>query len=119
MLNNIEIPHVSQTTVAVVGAAALAAVLSKLVFNYVHLSNIPGPFLARLTNLQRAGWVASNRAHEIHIEQHQKHGDVVRFGPNMVSVSDPREIPKIYKMHNPLIKVSQTNPNPFLASSSD
>jgi hypothetical protein len=104
MLNNIEIPHVSQTTVAVVGAAALAAVLSKLVFNYMHLSNVPGPFLARLTNLQRAGWVASNRAHEIHIEQHEKHGDVVRFGPNMVSVSDPREIPKIYKMHNPLIK---------------
>lgn len=105
LLSDVELPQVSQTTYAVAGATVLVALVGKLTYNYLQLSDIPGPFFARLTNLSRASWVASNRAHQIHIDLHKQHGDIVRFGPNMVSIADPREIPKIYKMHNPLVKV--------------
>ena len=68
---------------------------------YFRLSHIPGPFFAKFTNLQRFSWVLSLRAHEIHTEQHRKYGPLVRFGPNMVSVGDPREIGTIYSFKEP------------------
>ncbi|PVI03916.1 hypothetical protein DM02DRAFT_652151 [Periconia macrospinosa] len=46
-------------------------------------------------------WVNSNRAHEIHIKLHRKYGHTTRFGPNMVSVSDPKEINTIYSFKKP------------------
>ncbi|KAH7305928.1 benzoate 4-monooxygenase cytochrome P450 [Stachybotrys elegans] len=92
------------TIVKAVAGVAAAALVTRAVVTYMRLSNIPGPLVAKFTNLQRAGWVWSFDAHNIHIKMHEKFGNVVRFGPNMVSLADPREIPKIYKMHNPLIK---------------
>lgn len=73
--------------------------------SYLKLSHVPGPFLASLSNLPRVSWVSSKRAHEIHIELHEKYGDLVRFGPNMVSVADPAEIPTIYPMRPGFVKV--------------
>ena len=64
--------------------------------SYVRLRHVPGPLLASLTNLPRASWVVSNRAHDIHIALHRKYGKLVRFGPNMISVADPAEIANIY-----------------------
>ena len=64
--------------------------------SYLSLSHIPGPFFAAWTNLPRLSWVMSDRAHDIHIQLHRLYGKLVRFGPNMVSVSDPAEIPTIY-----------------------
>lgn len=55
-------------------------------------------FLASLFNLPRVSWVLSKRVHESHIELHEKYGDQVCFGPNMVSVADSAEIPTIYAM---------------------
>lgn len=68
---------------------------------FFRLSHIPGPFLAKLTDLQRLSWVLSYRAHDIHTEQHRKYGPLVRFGPNMVSVGDPCEIGTIYSFKEP------------------
>jgi hypothetical protein len=79
---------------------------------WAKLRHIPGPFLARLTNLPRFCWVWSRKAHEIHIDLHEKHGKLVRFGPNMVSVGDPSEIPNIYRMHAPLLKVCLASGTP-------
>ncbi|EGE04287.1 benzoate 4-monooxygenase cytochrome P450 [Trichophyton equinum CBS 127.97] len=69
--------------------------------SYYHLSHIPGPFFARFTNIPRLLWVKSFNAHRIHIDLHKKYGPIVRFGPNMVSVGDPREIGTIYSFKKP------------------
>lgn len=64
--------------------------------SYLNLNHIPGPFWASLTNLSRLIWVRRGNAHETHVALHRKYGSLVRFGPNMVSVSDPAEISHIY-----------------------
>ncbi|KAJ5098536.1 hypothetical protein N7532_005537 [Penicillium argentinense] len=63
---------------------------------YWRLQHVSGPFFAKFTNLQRVWWVKTGRAHEYHREMHAMYGPVVRFGPNMVSISDPQAIPAIY-----------------------
>ena len=73
--------------------------------SYAKLRHVPGPFLASLTNFPRLCWVLSNRAHDIHISHHRKYGKLVRFGPNMVSVGDPAEIPNIYGFNGKFVKV--------------
>ena len=75
--------------------------------SYFRLSHVPGPFLARFTNLPRFSWVLTYRAHDIHIALHRQYGPIVRFGPNMVSVGDPREIGTIYNFKQPWRKVSR------------
>lgn len=70
------------------------------------LKHIPGPALAKVSDLPRLLWVYSRRAHEIHVELHRQHGKLVRFGPNMVSVGDATEVKNLYRMSSPLIKVS-------------
>ena len=75
--------------------------------SYSRLRHVPGPFVAAWTNLPRLSWVLSNRAHDIHIQLHGQYGKLVRFGPNMVSVSDPAEIPTIYGFNPAFQKVSE------------
>ncbi|KAF2205452.1 pisatin demethylase [Delitschia confertaspora ATCC 74209] len=75
---------------------AFIALFIWLLRSYLRLRHIPGPFLASITNLPRVQWVRSNKAHDIHVALHRKYGKIVRFGPDMVSVQDPREIAKIY-----------------------
>ena len=80
-------------------AAPLFAAFSFLLwsfYSYFRLRDVPGPSIAAWTNLPRLSWVLSNRAHEIHIQLHRQYGKIVRFGPNMVSISDPAEISTIY-----------------------
>lgn len=64
--------------------------------SYFNIRHIPGPFWASLTNIPRLLWVRRGNAHDTHIALHRKYGRLVRFGPNMVSVSDPAEISDIY-----------------------
>ncbi|KAH7322542.1 cytochrome P450 [Stachybotrys elegans] len=94
-------PRALSTSVAY---AVVAAVIGKIAWQWFRLRRIPGPFLAKLTNLPRAYWVWSRRPHEIHIELHEKHGHLVRFGPNMVSAGNAQEVDKIYRLHSPLGK---------------
>ena len=67
--------------------------------SYLRLRCIPGPFFASLTNLPRLLWVRNGDAHDTHIALHRKYGHLVRFGPNMISVSDPAEIQNIYSFN--------------------
>ncbi|KAI1159581.1 putative benzoate 4-monooxygenase cytochrome P450 [Nemania serpens] len=60
------------------------------------LRHVPGPFLASFTNFQRMYWVTTKRAHIILQDTHEKYGQVVRIGPNMVSISNPEAIPTVY-----------------------
>lgn len=79
-----------------------------IAYIYFKLAHIPGPFLARFTDVIRLSWVVSYKAHDIHVAQHRKHGSLVRFGPNMVSVADPAEVGTIYGFSKPWLKVSKT-----------
>lgn len=75
--------------------------------SYLWLSHIPGPFFAKFTNIPRLLWVKSYHAHKTHVELHKRYGPIVRFGPNMVSVGDPKEIGTIYSFKQPWRKVSE------------
>ncbi|KAF2678715.1 benzoate 4-monooxygenase cytochrome P450 [Lentithecium fluviatile CBS 122367] len=90
----------------VLAALAVPVVLLILstVRSYYRLSHLPGPFLARFTNIPRFSWVLSNNAHNIHIALHRRYGPIVRFGPNMVSIGDPNEISQIYGFKKPWLK---------------
>ncbi|KAF3769425.1 hypothetical protein M406DRAFT_35639 [Cryphonectria parasitica EP155] len=63
---------------------------------YWRLKQIPGPFWARFTNVQRVFWVKTRRSHQIHQAVHDQYGEVVRFGPTMVSLANPAWIPTVY-----------------------
>lgn len=69
------------------------------------IRHIPGPFPASITNFQRMGWIGTKRAHLILQEMHEKYGEVVRIGPNMVSFSNPEVIPTVYPMRPGFPKV--------------
>ncbi|KAL4907841.1 hypothetical protein BDW74DRAFT_189250 [Aspergillus multicolor] len=75
---------------------SLSYAIIHLIRTYKRLDYIPGPFWARLTNLPRVSWVNTGHAHTIHASLHEKYGDVVRFGPNMVSLQDPAWINTVY-----------------------
>jgi hypothetical protein len=70
------------------------------------ISHIPGPFIARYTNLH--AFVLTWRAgrHGDYLPGiHEKYGDVVRVGPRTVSVADPDAIKAIYNSKLRLHKV--------------
>lgn len=93
-------------TLVVIALLVIFLLLLSSVRTYAKLRHVPGPLLAALTDYPRLSWVLTGRAQEIHLEQHRKHGKIVRFGPNMVSVSDPNEIPNIYGFTGKYQKVS-------------
>lgn len=81
-------------------APSLALTLSLAIFSlgriWIKQSHISGPILASISNFPRLSWAYSSKAHIVHIKLHEQHGDLVRIGPNCISVGDPREISKIY-----------------------
>ncbi|RMD44711.1 hypothetical protein DV735_g331, partial [Chaetothyriales sp. CBS 134920] len=84
-------------------ALALCAHLSR---NYFQkgLSKYPGPLLARFTNLWRF-WITWNRRPDVHhLALHQKHGNVVRLGPNVLSFSSPAAMKTIYGLNKGMTK---------------
>lgn len=71
------------------------------------LNHLPGPWLASFSNIYRVLRVAKGTAHLQDINLHRKYGSVVRLGPNVVSIGDPKAIQKIYGITANLPKVSQ------------
>lgn len=94
-------------------AAVVLLVVLQLGRTWWRLRHIPGPFLAKFTNFQRVYWVKTKRAHLILQEAHEKYGDLVRIGPNTVSIHDPGLIPTIYTARTGFPKVSNFSPNRF------
>lgn len=70
--------------------------LARLAINQRKLHTIPGPFLAGLSDLWRAFYMWEGKLRSKLVELHQKHGAVVRYGVNSVSISDPEAINTIY-----------------------
>ena len=73
--------------------------------SYWKLKDVPGPFWAKFTNLQRVKWVKTKRSHDIFQTVHKTYGTSVRVGPNMVSIADPAAIPIVYPMRPGFPKV--------------
>ncbi|KFY28483.1 hypothetical protein V491_00439 [Pseudogymnoascus sp. VKM F-3775] len=87
-------------------SALVVIVIVHFIRNYFHhgLNQYPGPFLARITNWWRF-WDVYNRRPEVtHIRLHEKHGDVVRLGPNYLSFADPKAVKDIYGLNKGFIK---------------
>ncbi|KAF9890054.1 hypothetical protein FE257_006734 [Aspergillus nanangensis] len=60
------------------------------------IDSIPGPFLASCSDLWRLYVVSRRHPHTVHQRLHRKYGELVRLGPNCVSVSDPEVIKTVY-----------------------
>ena len=76
------------------------------------LRRIPGPIWAKCSNLWRFidTWRGS---HEVNLlKLHHKYGSAVRIGPNIVSISDPDAIDKIYGVKADFMKVGIAKRSP-------
>ena len=90
-----------------VGAVGFIALVSQYVLAYLQspLKKIPGPLLAKFTDLWRL-IVAYEKKHiTTQQELHKKYGDYVQLGPNTVSIADPAAIKTIYSTRGTFVKV--------------
>lgn len=69
------------------------------------LRRIPGPFLAKFTNLWRLFNTYDGRPELRHRQLHEQYGPVVRLGPSVVSLNDPKLITTIYNTRGEFLKV--------------
>ncbi|ETN45465.1 uncharacterized protein HMPREF1541_09297 [Cyphellophora europaea CBS 101466] len=76
----------------------LPVLLLLIVFrNYTLVpSSVPGPFLARFTNLYRFFSVLLCSPHEDQTKLHERYGPFVRLGPDVVSIQGVSYVPQIY-----------------------
>ncbi|KAI6019956.1 cytochrome P450 [Pisolithus orientalis] len=75
-----------------------------VVFAHLVPRSIPGPFLAKFSDIW-LGWVSSlgHRSDVVH-ELHKKYGPLVRLAPNHVSVADPDTLQVVYAHGNGSLK---------------
>ena len=74
------------------------------------LRSIPGPFLARFSNLWRFIDACKGHHERTIVKVHQKYGPVVRIGPNVVSVADPAAIEPVLGLKANLDKTDSVRP---------
>ena len=70
------------------------------------LSGVPGPYLARFSNIWRLVQTWKGHYERTAQDLHRRYGDVVRTGPNVVSLNDPEVIDRIYGVKADFPKVS-------------
>ncbi|KAL4925300.1 cytochrome P450 [Aspergillus undulatus] len=70
------------------------------------LKNIPGPFWASVSGYWYGYQVSTGKMEHIQRRLHEKHGPLVRIGPNEVSVADPSSIRVIYGSKSGFTKTS-------------
>jgi hypothetical protein len=94
-------------------AIGLVSLLVTLYIGYIiyqaffgKLSKIPGPSVAKFSNIWRVKTAASGHAPAQFQKLHRQYGSVVRTGPTHISVSDPEQIPVIYGISSKFIKAS-------------
>ena len=69
------------------------------------LWDLPGPALAKVSNLWRFIGTWKGHGELVLRELHRKHGKLVQIGPNVVSIADPDAIEPIYGIKADLPKV--------------
>jgi len=82
----------------VAGLLATIVVLGYIVYmRFFHpLARYPGPFLASLTNLWKAYTMYEGQMEYVIRRLHDKHGAIVRIGPNDLVISHPDAVKQIY-----------------------
>ncbi|MDI1490295.1 MAG: hypothetical protein OHK93_001495 [Ramalina farinacea] len=75
-----------------------AVILGRLAYlrYYKGLNKFDGPFLASFTNLWRAWNLCGTKNRMPIAELHERYGEVVRIGPNVLSFNNPNAIKDIY-----------------------
>ena len=75
------------------------------------LSHIPGPFLARYTDIWAVHFTWKTRRYRNKVGEQRglraQYGDAVRTGPRTVTVFDPAAVPVIYGVRSKLDKVKR------------
>ena len=102
------LPVASHLFVAYLPATIVLSIFAWLVKNHftTGLNQIPGPYLASVTDWWRLYNVLVGRRQDVVQNRlHEQYGDIVRYGPNMVSFADPNAIKDIYGIGKPLTKV--------------
>ena len=96
-------------SIFLVACVLLAISWATTLVHFSGLRTIPGPTIARYTDLLRAALAIkySGRDINLYMKLHSEYGDVVRVGPRSVSVLDPAAIPAIYGVKARLEKVSR------------
>lgn len=85
-------------------ALALSTVYYRILSPRHPLHHIPGPFIARSTQLWLFQRLYNGRPRVDQHDLHQKFGPVVRIGPNEVSIADTASIGIIYGAKQPWLK---------------
>lgn len=70
------------------------------------LYRVPGPLVAKFSNLWRVKFVWSGDAHEQYRVLHEKYGPIVRTAPEVVDIADPSVIQTIYGINSKFLKVA-------------
>ncbi|KAI3540798.1 benzoate 4-monooxygenase cytochrome P450, partial [Colletotrichum filicis] len=111
-----ELPQSINLTSILVSVLILAATFCfKCVIDShrARLSDIPGPWIARYTNLYAVylAWRTERGSSKLNIldDLRDTYGDVIRLGPRSVTVFDPFAVPVIYGVRSRLNKVDKVN----------
>ncbi|KAF2771365.1 putative P450 monooxygenase [Teratosphaeria nubilosa] len=99
------LPSLSEsfTYLSILSAVLLFAVY-QITWTYAKLRDVPGPIAAKFTNLWRLLVVWSRDSHDTYLCLHKQFGDVVRTGPNVVSICKPDMIQQIYGVQKGYVK---------------
>ncbi|KAJ6255970.1 LOW QUALITY PROTEIN: Cytochrome P450 monooxygenase [Drechslerella dactyloides] len=109
--------HAMSLIITLLVVAPLLAVLQLLYTRYKpHLRRVPGPFIASFTNAWRLNANLGRRPEVIHINLHREYGDLVRIGPNCVSVGAATEVKQIYGITRLFQKCLSTTDEGFTQS---
>ncbi|RYP33768.1 hypothetical protein DL767_004635 [Monosporascus sp. MG133] len=69
------------------------------------LRRFPGPFAARLSNFYQASLYWRTYRLDLEVQKlHQIYGDIVRIGPNELSINDPKALHAIHSSSSPCTK---------------
>lgn len=68
------------------------------------LAKVPGPFWASVTRIWYMYQVYMGDMDKVQRAMHRKYGPVVRLAPNEVTSANAADIPKIYRLTDPLLK---------------
>ena len=85
------------TAVLILEAVATVAVAT-FIFRFLTspLRNIPGPFIAKFTDLWSLYEAWGGKSDRTMRKLHDRYGPAVQYGPNRVSLSDPGLIKTVY-----------------------
>lgn len=74
------------------------------------IRDVPGPWFAKFSIAYRLSMVINGKAPEEYGKLHEHYVNVVRVGPNQISINDPSAIPQIYGVSSRFGKVNHLNP---------